>query len=54
MNAPCKDCEDRHNLCHSSCEKYRAFRDERERIAKGREREQIGYDCSWYRKRKGR
>lgn len=21
-NAPCKDCKERHDLCHSHCEKY--------------------------------
>ena len=24
--APCKDCKDRHRLCHSDCEKYIEFR----------------------------
>lgn len=26
MNAPCKDCPERHENCHKSCEKYKAFR----------------------------
>ena len=30
MKAPCKDCPDRAAGCHSSCEKYRAFREERD------------------------
>ena len=25
MQAPCKNCPDRHYLCHSQCEKYKAF-----------------------------
>ena len=25
MTAPCKDCTDRHPLCHSECERYKAF-----------------------------
>lgn len=36
MNAPCKDCPCRHVGCHSTCEKYQAFR--RERDAVNRER----------------
>ena len=24
--APCKGCSDRHTLCHSECEKYKAYR----------------------------
>lgn len=30
MNAPCKDCKDRHMLCHSSCSKYLAYAAERD------------------------
>lgn len=26
MNAPCKDCPERHENCHKSCKKYQAFR----------------------------
>ena len=26
MNPPCKKCEDRHNGCHASCERYKEFR----------------------------
>lgn len=26
MNAPCKDCKDRRELCHANCETYKAFR----------------------------
>lgn len=25
-NAQCKDCPERHSLCHSHCEKYLSFR----------------------------
>lgn len=28
MNAPCKNCSERHTLCHSHCEKYLKFRAE--------------------------
>lgn len=31
MNAPCKDCTDRHIHCHSECEKYKAFVAENEK-----------------------
>lgn len=30
VEAPCKDCPDRHYLCHSECEKYLTFHKERE------------------------
>lgn len=26
-SSPCKDCADRHEACHGSCEKYKAWRD---------------------------
>ena len=26
IKSPCLDCPDRHRLCHSECEKYKAFR----------------------------
>lgn len=32
MNAPCKDCPDRHQGCHCECEKYKVFRKERDEI----------------------
>ena len=25
MNAPCKDCEKRHFLCHAECDEYKAY-----------------------------
>ena len=31
MNVPCKDCPDREVGCHSTCEKYKAFRAEKDR-----------------------
>ena len=27
-NAPCKDCKDRERFCHSTCERYKAFKEE--------------------------
>lgn len=29
--APCKDCPDRHAGCHGQCDRYAAFRKDRER-----------------------
>ena len=26
INAPCKECSERHASCHSECEKYKEFR----------------------------
>ena len=38
MQAPCKDCPDRHTLCHSTCEKYIEYNKYREEVrAKKRE-----------------
>ena len=34
MLAPCKDCENRVLHCHSTCEKYLAFRQEKDSILK--------------------
>ena len=31
MNVPCKDCPDRVLGCHSVCEKYKRFHEEREK-----------------------
>ena len=36
MNAPCKDCPDRHTACHDHCEKYKAWKEEHDRINKAR------------------
>lgn len=30
MNAPCKDCQDLHSVCHDICERYQAFHRERQ------------------------
>ena len=32
IKAPCKDCPDRKQGCHSTCEKYIAFRKERDEL----------------------
>lgn len=29
LNPPCKDCADRHSLCHSDCERYRQYKSNR-------------------------
>ena len=39
MTAPCKDCFDRKLLCHSSCERYKAWRAELDRLSAERQRE---------------
>lgn len=47
MAAPCKDCKDRFvgdgTNCHSTCEKYLAFKEERESISAAR---QVEYNKS--------
>lgn len=32
MRPPCKDCPDRHELCHATCKRYLAYREERDRL----------------------
>lgn len=32
INAPCKDCPDRHIGCHGECEAYQTYNADRERI----------------------
>lgn len=36
INAPCYQCEERHIDCHSSCEKYIAYANERKEISRKR------------------
>lgn len=36
MRAPCKDCKDRMIGCHSTCEKYQAYRLQQDEIARQR------------------
>lgn len=32
MDAPCKDCKDRHDICWKDCDKYLRYKKEREEI----------------------
>ena len=43
MNAPCKDCPDRHSVCHDSCERYQTFRRELVEISRKRQMDIIRY-----------
>ncbi len=43
-NAPCYQCPDRHNLCHSSRAKYLAFRAERDAINQQSLMDSVLYD----------
>ncbi len=36
MVAPCKDCPERHPLCHSECPKYLEYRAERDEMCRQR------------------
>nr|DAH24695.1 MAG TPA: Protein of unknown function (DUF4051) [Caudoviricetes sp.] len=36
MTAPCKDCPDRQLGCHAACDRYRAFRAERDEMLEAR------------------
>ena len=35
--APCKDCKDRHLGCHGECEKYKEFKEYRNKINEKRQ-----------------
>lgn len=39
MKSYCKDCQERHEGCHSKCEHYREFLKENEKIKDARHRE---------------
>lgn len=47
--SPCRDCPDRAVLCHSTCEKYIAYRnkqdDYNELVREGRDFENMKYVC---------
>lgn len=47
MTVPCQGCADRKVGCHSSCEKYKAFREENEQ-AKAKREEQRHTVCHDY------
>lgn len=36
LSAPCENCQERHTLCHSTCEKYLAYRTKLDDIGKQR------------------
>lgn len=40
MNAPCKDCMERYVGCHSKCEKYIAYKEERILISRSKRTDQ--------------
>ena len=46
LNSPCKDCPDRHYLCHSECEKYLEFKKQNDALREKRMKQnQLDYDC---------
>lgn len=45
MKAPCKDCPDRHESCHGQCEKYQAYRKERDEMLEERRAYHAAYDA---------
>ena len=44
MNSPCKNCPERHRLCHSECEKYAEFAAEKARTRANRMKENAEFD----------
>lgn len=43
MKAPCKDCTERANGCHSHCEEYIAYCKEREEIRENKQKARFDY-----------
>lgn len=41
---PCKGCEERHEACHGTCERYKAWRAELDRIKENAYKEKKRYD----------
>ena len=39
MNCPCMNCAERHEACHSECEKYAAYREKIDAIKAARDKE---------------
>lgn len=52
MKVPCKDCADRHIGCHSKCEKYKAFDEERKKICDLRRKMKDDDDLYWRKTKK--
>ena len=52
--SPCKDCADRICGCHSTCEKYMAFADERRQISAAKLKYNEEQDFFVYMNRKAR
>ena len=44
MNSPCKNCSERHKLCHGKCAKYAEFAAEKARIRANRMKENAEFD----------
>lgn len=45
--SPCKNCEDRHDWCHSECDRYKAFKAECDRVKDIKNRvSQTMIDCN--------
>lgn len=40
MKAPCYKCTERQHLCHSTCERYRLYAEEREQVRQERDKMQ--------------
>lgn len=41
INAPCKDCRERNLGCHSSCERYAAYKAENDKLRAARMKENM-------------
>lgn len=45
MDAPCRDCKDRHVGCHARCERYIAFNEEQKEL---RKKKRSGFEYTGY------
>ena len=47
MKVPCKNCEDRELGCHSECEKYLEFQEQRRSVNKKRQHDAVMHDVKF-------
>lgn len=53
MKCPCFKCEERNEKCHASCEKYKAWTDDRKKLLDAKAKDKAERDEIWdYRKKK--
>ena len=51
-DCPCRNCEKRNEHCHSKCEEYKGYKQERERLKKKDYMDNLVSTAKFHRKRK--